>query len=379
MEAFNVSEQQAEQTHAEDGSIGAGVTVPASTAEASTPVAASGLQTSAVAAAIAPDHEAPPKEDAPKPVSTISVTSEASSDSKTKAPDISTVGEDMAAIGVSQPDAAKLNASFMSGRLLIKSPGKRGWQGAEADAKVEAEPRPSVMDQQRRHSGMAAVVALAVLAGGVSGALATVGVMRFAVIDNAAANSGQAVETSVARIDADIISLKAGLEHASKIGVSQFNKTNDRLDKVEKAQAEPTAKLAKLSEVVDRLRTSQVAAVPAVQATATPASAKDITARDIAAKDVTGSVTPTAPAIASAASVPATPPSPIKPELARLPTVEGWTLRDVSRGGALIEGRQGLYEVYAGDPVPGLGRVDAIRKQDGRWVVVTTKGLVVAR
>jgi hypothetical protein len=29
--------------------------------------------------------------------------------------------------------------------------------------------------------------------------------------------------------------------------------------------------------------------------------------------------------------------------------------------------------------VPGLGRVDAIRKQDGRWVVVTSKGLVVAR
>jgi hypothetical protein len=28
--------------------------------------------------------------------------------------------------------------------------------------------------------------------------------------------------------------------------------------------------------------------------------------------------------------------------------------------------------------VPGLGRVDAIRKQDGRWVVVTSRGLVVS-
>jgi hypothetical protein len=26
--------------------------------------------------------------------------------------------------------------------------------------------------------------------------------------------------------------------------------------------------------------------------------------------------------------------------------------------------------------VPGLGRVDAIRKQDGRWVVVTSRGLI---
>jgi hypothetical protein len=85
---------------------------------------------------------------------------------------------------------------------------------------------------------------------------------------------------------------------------------------------------------------------------------------------VTGSVTP--PATTAAAVAP-------KPEIGRLPTVDGWVLRDVSNGGALIEGRRGLYEVYAGDPVPGLGRVDAIRRQDGRWVVVTSKGLIVAR
>jgi hypothetical protein len=46
---------------------------------------------------------------------------------------------------------------------------------------------------------------------------------------------------------------------------------------------------------------------------------------------------------------------------------------------ALIENRRGIYEVYAGDPVPGAGRVDAIRRQDGRWVVVTSKGLIVGR
>src|SRR5213592_2493388 len=75
---------------------------------------------------------------------------------------------------------------------------------------------------------------------------------------------------------------------------------------------------------------------------------------------VTGSVTP--------------PPAPPKTEVARLPTVEGWVLRDVANGGALIENRRGIYEVYAGDPVPGLGRIDAIRRQDGRWVVVTSRG-----
>jgi hypothetical protein len=78
--------------------------------------------------------------------------------------------------------------------------------------------------------------------------------------------------------------------------------------------------------------------------------------------------------------VPAPSPKPeVKAEVTRLPTVEGWVLRDVANGVALIQGRPGMFEVYAGDPVPGLGRVDAIRRQDGRWVVVTSKGLIVAR
>ena len=88
-------------------------------------------------------------------------------------------------------------------------------------------------------------------------------------------------------------------------------------------------------------------------------------AAPVAAKDVTGSVPATV--------------APPKVELARLPTVDNWVLRDVGNGGALIEGRQGIFEVYAGDAVPGLGRVDAIRRQDGRWVVVTSRGLIVAR
>ena len=80
-------------------------------------------------------------------------------------------------------------------------------------------------------------------------------------------------------------------------------------------------------------------------------------------------MTPAAPALVAAPNA----------EVARLPTINDWILRDVSHGGALIEGRRGVYEVYAGDPVPGLGRIDAIRRQDGRWVVVTSRGLIVER
>ena len=120
-----------------------------------------------------------------------------------------------------------------------------------------------------------------------------------------------------------------------------------------------TARLAKLNETLDKQR---VAAAPVAAAVAAPAAA---------AKNMTGS-------IPAAAAAPVPLPAP-KPEVARLPAVDGWVLRDIANGGALIEGRGGIYEVYAGDPVPGLGRIDAIRKQDGRWVVVTSRGLIVAR
>ena len=43
--------------------------------------------------------------------------------------------------------------------------------------------------------------------------------------------------------------------------VKAVNATNDRLDKVEKAQLEPAAKLAKLSEAVDKLRAAPAAAM----------------------------------------------------------------------------------------------------------------------
>jgi hypothetical protein len=357
-------QQQAEQTHGEGGPVVTEPTLHSPPSGASAPLAAAASEAGAVLTpAIAPDHEAPPKDDTPQAPSALD------------AAKADTIKMDAA-------DTARLNASFMTGRLLVKSPGKRGWHGAGASAKAESEPRPSV-STQRRQSGMAAVVALAALAGAVSGALATVGVIHFAVADAASTSGSQAVEASMSRIDADILALKAGLEHATKTGLSQFNKTSDRLDKIEKAQdkiekaqAEPSSKLAKLSEAMDRLRVSSATA-PAAAAAATPSAT-----RDVATRDVTGSVTPSPANAAVASSAASTPPAPAatpKTEVARLPTVDGWVLRDVNRGGALIESRQGLYEVYAGDPVPGLGKVDAIRKQDGRWVVVTTKGLVVAR
>jgi hypothetical protein len=62
-----------------------------------------------------------------------------------------------------------------------------------------------------------------------------------------------------------------------------------------------------------------------------------------------------------------------------IPIVEGWVLRDVYRGAAMIQGRGGIIEVVPGDHLPALGRIEALQRQDGRWVVVTSRGLIVSR
>ena len=334
-----MSEQQSEATSGETGSVVAGPAAPDMSAASERLMAATpSLVESPM---LAPDQEeTSPKPDAPK-VEAIKAETPKAETPKVEAPKV---------------EAVKVEPPRIPGKLLIMSPGERAWTSDEASVGPEAAPSEAPSGK-RRMSAMAAVVALATVTGAMGGALATAGLGHF--VGGDATSNNLVLEASVARLDAEIVALKASVEHTSKAGTSQLNKTSDRLDKVEKAQAEPLAKLAKLSETVEKLR---VAPAPAVAAA--PA----------AARDVTGTIAP--PATAAAAPVPM--PAP-KPEIARLPTVEGWVLRDVENGSALIEGRQGVYEVYAGDPVPGLGRVDAIRKQDGKWVVVTSKGLIVAR
>jgi hypothetical protein len=322
-----------DQSSGETGSVGPGPAIAASSEASSEPVVA--------AASVESPALAPGQGEAAEPV-------------KADAPKADAAKADAPHVDVPKVEAAKPDATYAPGKVLVMSSADRAWGSKGADPKPEAE-QHSGMFGKRRVSALAAVVALAAVTGALGGALATVALGHLTA-DQTQTASSRALDAQVAQLDADLASIKASVEHTSKMSMVQFNKTSERLDKVEKAELEPTAKLAKLSEAVDKLRAAQ--AVPAV-----------VAAAPVAAKDVTGSISPPATAPAAAPKV----------EVARLPTVEGWMLRDVARGGALIDGRQGIYEVYAGDVVPGLGRIDAIRRQDGRWVVVTSKGLIVAR
>jgi hypothetical protein len=347
-----VSDQQPQPTGSETGTLGSGPATPDMPASNEPVTAAAEVE----AAKLVPEQEeTSPKSDAAKDTPKVDAV-------KMEAPKVEASKAEAPKIDDVKPEAPRF-----PGNVTIMSPGDR--VGADAKSKSKSKAAPAEGSAGKRRIGaMAAVVALATVAGALGGALATAGVGKLMAGDSAQASTqasakDSALEASMARIDAEIVALKSSLEHNSKTTTGQLNKASDRLDKVEKAQGEPAAKLAKLSETVDKLRAAQASATTAAAAPAP-------------AKDVTGTIPQQAAAAAPPASAPVAPP---KPEVARLPTVEGWVLRDVANGSALIESRRGMYEVYAGDPIPGLGRVDAIRKQDGRWVVVTSKGLIVAR
>ena len=75
-----------------------------------------------------------------------------------------------------------------------------------------------------------------------------------------------------------------------------------------------------------------------------------------------------APATATAAAEPA-----------RAHVIDGWTVRHVSRGVAIIQGRRiGAIEVETGDVVPGVGRIEFDPPPGGRWVVLTSNGMITS-
>jgi len=200
-----------------------------------------------------------------------------------------------------------------------------------------------------RSMPLAASITLAVILGATAGSLATAGLSALTGGETspgvASIQDMRALKESIVRMNTEIGSLKAAIDTSGRSATGQLAKFGDRIDRFERAQAEPAAKLAKITEAVERIE----------RRAATSTATSDTTA--------------------SLAVL--TPPEPVRP--AGPPIVDGWVLRGVANGAALIQGRLGVIAVEPGDHLPGLGRIENIRRQDGRWVVVTSKGLIVTR
>ncbi|HVZ54775.1 MAG TPA: hypothetical protein VG986_22605 [Pseudolabrys sp.] len=203
----------------------------------------------------------------------------------------------------------------------------------------------------KRNAMLAASVALAAALGAVIGAVAGGGFGKPAAptVDVASVAERQAMQKSIAQLSHEVATLKTSVETANKSSRSQIAKISERL-------AHERAEI-----------TGSISAPRTTSAVPTPASVPTV------APPATAAVPVPPPRLPQQMAAIENPPAPHRS------VVPNWTLQTAHDGYALIETRGEIYQVVLGVPVPGLGRVSDIKREDGRWVVVTPRGIIVSQ
>jgi hypothetical protein len=202
-----------------------------------------------------------------------------------------------------------------------------------ADAAPVAKPRFVLRPRHKRYALLAASVTFAAALGAVVGALASGGYSTPARPDVAAVEENKAMQQSIARLGKEITTLKTSLDQANKTAHTQIAKISERL---EHATAEVTGSIS-----------APQTTAPVLAPLPSPRPAQRFAAVE--------------------------PPPPARPSV-----VAGWTIRDIRNGYVYVENHGELYQVVLGAPLPGLGPVQSVKRQDGRWVVLTPKGIIVS-
>jgi hypothetical protein len=215
--------------------------------------------------------------------------------------------------------------------------------GEAAKEEPSAATAPAAQPRSWRFAQLAATIALAAAVGSFVGSLTGAGVGR--LMPEAAPSTNTADAGSILRAVkselAELSAIKSNLDGSVRNANTQFVAIAERLDRVERAATNPAAQLAHIADAVDRL--NKINAAP----------------------ETTGSIAPMT-----------TPPA--EPKIVDR-IVEDWVVQDVHGDRALVEGRNGsLFEVGAGSILPGVGRVEAVKRQDGQWVVVTARGVITS-
>jgi hypothetical protein len=199
--------------------------------------------------------------------------------------------------------------------------------GAGEDEAMDqpADETPAAPVHSTRFLMLAAAVAFAAAFGSFVGSVSGSGMARY--LDPAEPAAGVANATDAMRelkLElADLSTIKADLDTASRNTTGQLAKLSDRLDHIDQRTA-------------------------------------------AAASDITGSIS---------ASSNAPPDAPKFTDR----ILQDWVVQDVQGGRALVENRYGgVFEVASGSTLPGVGRVDAIKRQDGQWLVLTERGTITS-
>jgi hypothetical protein len=215
--------------------------------------------------------------------------------------------------------------------------------GEAAKEEPSAAAAPAAQPRSWRFAMLAATIALAAVVGSFVGSLTGAGVGRLmpeAAPSATTADAGSILRAMKSEL-AELSAMKSNLDGSVRNANTQFVAIAERLDRVERAATNPAAQLAHIADAVDRL--NKINAAP----------------------ETTGSIAPM--------TVP-----PAEPKIVDR-IVEDWVVQDVHGDRALVEGRNGsLFEVGAGSILPGVGRVEAVKRQDGQWVVVTARGVITS-
>ncbi len=195
--------------------------------------------------------------------------------------------------------------------------------------------------RHKRHALMAASVAVAGAVGVIAGVAASGTFSTPAPapqVNTATADDRKAMEQSIAKLAKEVTTLKASLDATNKTAHAQIAKISERADRIER-------------NVSAELITGSISApqtVPASVPVPTPRPAPRIAAPEIA--------------------------PPMRQQI-----VQDWAIREARDGYVYVQGHGGdVFQVVPGAPLPGLGPVESIRRQDGRWVVTTPKGIIVS-
>jgi hypothetical protein len=249
--------------------------------------------------------------------------------------------------GAEKVDEVKLGPSHDAGaraRGIVRYAAAAEEAAPEAPAAAASAERAS--RKFSKFSLLAAAVVLAAAFGAMAGVLGATSVARLAgePATTIAQDPTAPLQSTLAQLRSDVAALKTSVDATSRTAGTQYSKLVERLDRAERAQ--------------------------------TVASKTDATKTDAALpKETTGSITPPPSAAAAPLAPVPVPSSGTAPGM----TVPGWAVRDVYRGVAMLQSRMGgMVEVEPGDVLPGLGRIESIRRQDGRWVVVTSKGMITS-
>jgi hypothetical protein len=267
-----------------------------------------------------------------------------------------TLNTDAVASPHGNADESKPSAPARGTALVLALPQVRAEaRGPEPTAETSAARAAPLF----RFRTLAATIAAAALLGGLVGSATTAGISYLGTAPSTTPTYYKAFSEGLGRVDHELSVLKASIDTSTRSTSLQVAKITERIDRSEKTQADSGAKLAKASESLDRVE-------------------RRITA---SSSDVTGSIGDVTRSIGDQHVATLAPgPAMLDAKRAAAPAiVDGWVLRDVYNGGAMIQGRGGIVEVFPGDNLPGLGRIESIKRQDGRWVVMTSRGLIVSR